>query len=495
MAWTIAPTAAPCLSPLSRTSVRHVKKLSASRSTARCFMLKLRAEHLLIGRHRRSHTAARRSLSSANDIRHRAARMRPVRRCAHTSHKSRARPMRSRSRRSSIVAPGLGIRQRIALHAPARSRREKAPLVGKVGIERVPLNAGPLGHHAEGGQRRADAAVQLHGGFDDALPGFRLLLGAASSGCRSGSCLFRMHSMCAVILTRSPNFNTHICTIKLTCCPPRSPAGGDAPRTITWRQSWKPGSTRSPTASIRLSTFVPDIAPPAGFTFNQFLVLGDEPLLFHTGLRRMFPLNRDAVSRLIPPERLRWITFGHYRGRRVRRDERVAGDRAAGAGRRTGRPAAWCRSTTWPTAPPRMLQTARRSTSAAASGSATSTRRIRRTAGMPACSTRRSTGTLLCGDLFTQLGDGPALTEGDIVGPAIAAEDLFQYSSLSPGMGTTIRGLAKLSPRTLALMHGPSFSGDGAGRTARSGGRLRPPHVQSGARGRQDRSRLGRGRH
>src|SRR5215211_7944336 len=56
----------------------------------------------------------------------------------------------------------------------------------------------------------------------------------------------------------------------------------------------------------RLSTFVPEIAPPAGFTFNQFLVLGDEPLMFHTGL------NRDALSRIIPPDRLRWIAFGHY---------------------------------------------------------------------------------------------------------------------------------------------------------------------------------------
>jgi flavorubredoxin len=72
------------------------------------------------------------------------------------------------------------------------------------------------------------------------------------------------------------------------------------------------------------------------------------------------------------------------------------------------------------------------------------------------------TGTLLCGDLFTQVGDGPALTHGDIVGPAIAAEDMFQYSSLSPVMGPTIRTLAALAPRTLALMHGPSFSGDGA---------------------------------
>jgi hypothetical protein len=73
-----------------------------------------------------------------------------------------------------------------------------------------------------------------------------------------------------------------------------------------------------------------------------------------------------------------------------------------------------------------------------------------------------STGTLLCGDLFTQLGNGPAVTSGDVVGPAIAGEDVFQYSSLAPNMGATIRALAKLAPRTLALMHGPSFAGDGA---------------------------------
>ena len=73
-----------------------------------------------------------------------------------------------------------------------------------------------------------------------------------------------------------------------------------------------------------------------------------------------------------------------------------------------------------------------------------------------------TTRTLMCGDLFTQLGDGPALTEADIVGPAVVAEDMLKYSSLNPGMGATIRRLAELSPRTLALMHGPSFTGDGA---------------------------------
>ena len=74
-----------------------------------------------------------------------------------------------------------------------------------------------------------------------------------------------------------------------------------------------------------------------------------------------------------------------------------------------------------------------------------------------------STRTLICGDLFTQLGNDRALTDGDVVGPAIAAEDMFKYSCLNPSMGATIRSLSNLSPHTLALMHDPSFTGDGAG--------------------------------
>jgi len=62
----------------------------------------------------------------------------------------------------------------------------------------------------------------------------------------------------------------------------------------------------------RISAFVPAIAPPAGFTFNHFLVLGDEPLLFHAGLRRMFPALLPAVRKVLPVEKLRWICFGHY---------------------------------------------------------------------------------------------------------------------------------------------------------------------------------------
>jgi flavorubredoxin len=211
----------------------------------------------------------------------------------------------------------------------------------------------------------------------------------------------------------------------------------------------------------RLSTFVPEIAPPAGFTFNQFLILADEPLLFHTGLRRMFPLVRDAVSRLIPPEQLRWIAFGHYEA-----DECGAmnvwlavAPQAQVAHGQTG-----CLVSLNDIADraPRVLQDGE--TVDLGKG-----KRVRYldTPHIPhgweaGILYEEESGTLLCGDLFTQLGDGPALTHCDVVGPAIAAEDLFKYSSLNPGMGTTIRGLAKLAPQTLALMHGPSFAGDGA---------------------------------
>jgi hypothetical protein len=73
-----------------------------------------------------------------------------------------------------------------------------------------------------------------------------------------------------------------------------------------------------------------------------------------------------------------------------------------------------------------------------------------------------TTGTLFCSDLFTHVGDPPALTEGDILGPAMAAEGHYGYTAVSPATGATIRRLADLGPRTLAVMHGSSFRGDAA---------------------------------
>jgi hypothetical protein len=72
-----------------------------------------------------------------------------------------------------------------------------------------------------------------------------------------------------------------------------------------------------------------------------------------------------------------------------------------------------------------------------------------------------TTSTLFCGDLFAQTGDGPALVhEADIVGAAMEAEDLFHATCLTLGTAAAIAGLADLAPRTLALMHGPTYAGD-----------------------------------
>ncbi len=211
----------------------------------------------------------------------------------------------------------------------------------------------------------------------------------------------------------------------------------------------------------RLSTFVPEIAPPAGFTFNQFLVLGDEPLLFHTGLRRMFPSAREAVARIIPPERLRWIAFGHYEA-----DECGAMNEwqavAPQAQVAHGQIGCLVSLNDMADRAPRILA----DSEVIDLGGG---RRLRYldTPHIPhgwdaGVMLEESSGTLLCGDLFTQIGDGPAVTESDVVGPAVATEDMFRYSSLNPGMGATIRRLAELAPQRLALMHGPTFAGDGS---------------------------------
>ncbi len=212
---------------------------------------------------------------------------------------------------------------------------------------------------------------------------------------------------------------------------------------------------------FRLSVLVPDIAPPAGFTFNHFLLRGEEPLLFHTGLRRMFPILREAVARLIPPESLRWIAFGHYEA-----DECGAMNEwmsiAPHAQVAHGQTGCLVSLNDMADRAPRILEDG----AVIELGGGMRVRYLD-TPHIPhgwdaGVLHEENSGTLLCGDLFTQLGDRAPLTSGDIVGPAIEAEDLFSFSSLNPGMGATIRGLTRLAPRRLALMHGPTFEGNGA---------------------------------
>jgi flavorubredoxin len=208
---------------------------------------------------------------------------------------------------------------------------------------------------------------------------------------------------------------------------------------------------------FRFSTFVPDITPD-GFTFNQFLIKADDPLLFHTGPRAMFGLVSEAVSRVAPIERLRWITFGH-----VEADECGSMNQWLAAAPRAevahGAVGVMVSLNDLADRPPRALQ----------DGDVIDLggKRVRHldTPHVPHGWEARvlfeeTTQTLLCGDLFTHTGDGPALTAEDIVGPAGKAEQLFRATCLTPTTGATIRKLADLAPRTLALMHGSSFNGD-----------------------------------
>ena len=211
----------------------------------------------------------------------------------------------------------------------------------------------------------------------------------------------------------------------------------------------------------RLSTHIAEVAPPAGLTFSQFLIKGDEPLLFHCGMRGIFPLVSAAVAKIVPIESLRWISFGH-----VESDECGAMNNWLAAVPRAqvahGKTACMVSLNDIADRMPRALN----------NGEVLDLggKRVRYldTPHVPHCWEagviyEETTGTLLCGDLLTHVGDGPAVTGNDIVGPAIAAEEIFHATSVGVATAPTIRKLAELKPRTLGLMHGSSFNGDCAG--------------------------------
>jgi flavorubredoxin len=208
----------------------------------------------------------------------------------------------------------------------------------------------------------------------------------------------------------------------------------------------------------RLSTLVPEIAPPAGFAFNQFLVTADEPLLFHCGHRAMFDSIRGAVETLMPIEKLRWISFSHLEA-----DEsgamnlwQQAAPHAQVAHGKLGCNISYADLSL---RPPRALA----DNEVLDLGG----RRVRYLAtphvphGWDAgLMLEEETGTLLCSDLLGQVGDGPALAASDIVGPALHAEEMWRSMSVTPEMVATLHRLAALAPKTLAIMHGSSLAGD-----------------------------------
>ena len=209
----------------------------------------------------------------------------------------------------------------------------------------------------------------------------------------------------------------------------------------------------------RLSTFLPAVGP-SGLTFNQFLVDADEPLLFHCGQRALFPAVSKAAARVMDLRRLRWVTFSH-----VEADECGAlGEWLAAAPAATVAHGAigcaiWLNDQS--PRPPRVL--------ADDEVLDLGGRRVRRldTPHVPHCWDagllhEETTGTLFTSDLFTHAGDPAPLTEADITGPAMVAEQSFGFTGVTAATAATIRRLAGLEPRTLAVMHGSSHSGAGA---------------------------------
>jgi flavorubredoxin len=211
----------------------------------------------------------------------------------------------------------------------------------------------------------------------------------------------------------------------------------------------------------RISSPIPPSAMPGGFSFNQYLVADDSPLLYHSGPRKLFPLVRQAIASVLPVETLRYIGFSHYEA-----DECGAlNDFLALA------PAAepLCGKIAKMTS---VDDTALRPARALADGEELSlgshTVRWIDTPHLPhawECGHlfERTTATLFCGDLFTQGGAKlPALTEADILEPSEAFRANMDYFSHTKYAGEMLERLASTAPETLACMHGSAWRGDGA---------------------------------
>jgi flavorubredoxin len=211
----------------------------------------------------------------------------------------------------------------------------------------------------------------------------------------------------------------------------------------------------------RLATAI-DLPDGSAFSFNQYLIDDDAPLLFHTGPRRLFPLVREGLARVMPVNRLRYVALSHFEA-----DECGAlNDFLAVAPRAEpvcGRIAAMVSIADYADRPPRAL----------ADGESLSLGRHAVTwldtphlphAWECGMMMETSTSTFLCGDLFTQGGrNHPPLTSSDVLGPSEAMRARMDYFAHSPQSRAMLERLAGLRPSTLACMHGSAYAGDGAG--------------------------------
>ncbi len=223
----------------------------------------------------------------------------------------------------------------------------------------------------------------------------------------------------------------------------------------------KTNVTEIATDVYRISTFHPDY----GIQFNQFLIKDDEPFMMHTGLKKMFPVTFEAVASIIDPAKLRWIGFSHFES-----DECGALNEWLGIAPNAQAVCSFVGTIVMvndfadrPARPlnnGQVLEIGRRRL------------RFLATPHVPhawdaGLFFEETEKTLLCSDLFFHPGDPEPLTESDIVGRAKAAiieglsTPLANDMPYTPYTDSTLRRLAALEPRTLAVMHGASFRGDG----------------------------------
>lgn len=213
----------------------------------------------------------------------------------------------------------------------------------------------------------------------------------------------------------------------------------------------------------RISIYLPHIS----LQFNHFLIKDEQPLLFHTGMRRMFPEVREAVARVIDPASLRWISWSHFEVDEcgALNEWLAAAPHAQAVCSQVG---AMVNIEDFASRPPRGL----------AKDDVIDTGRHRYryvpTPHLPhgwdaGVLFEEHDGILLCSDLFHQLGDVEPVTSHDVLGrwdAAIAAYQnhpiLMDYVPLTPATRRRLDELAALQPRVLAAMHGSAFTGDGA---------------------------------
>jgi flavorubredoxin len=211
---------------------------------------------------------------------------------------------------------------------------------------------------------------------------------------------------------------------------------------------------------FRISIYVPQF----NLQFNHFLIRDEEPMLFHTGMRGMFPALRDAVTKLIPPDSLRWIGFSHFEV-----DE-------------CGALNEWLSIA--PSAEPvcslvgamvNLADFSDRPARGLTKDTVLETGRCRfryiPTPHLPhgwdaGVMLEETSGTLFCSDLFHQNGDVQATTDKDILGltresmKAMQASPLMDYMPYTPRTGDRLKELAALKPRALAAMHGSTYHGN-----------------------------------